>query len=268
MTAAPLLEVKNLTVSYRNSPIPDPVVNGVSFRVAPGSVLGIIGESGAGKSTLALALLGLHDSRDVAVHGEVAFQGRNLLAMKETELCAIRGAGIGMVFQDPSGALDPVMRVADQVAEPIRLHEGLDRKEALRASLMRLAEVGISEDVLAVAPYPHQLSGGLRQRAMLAAALACDPALLIADEPTSSLDVTLQAHIIALLNARRLASGMPIVFITHDLALAATFADELLVLHRGEAVEHGTCNEVLSNPQHAYTAGLVAAWATGKYEGS
>lgn len=262
-----LLKVTNLSVAFMEAGNSREAVRGVSFEVRPGSVLGIIGESGAGKSSLALALMGLHDPRRVEVKGEIFFQGQNLLELPEEERCRVRGAGIGMIFQDTTGALDPAMRVEDQVAEVIRHHESVGRAEARRLARLHLAEVGITEDILTVAPYAHQLSGGLCQRAMIAAALACRPALLIADEPTSSLDVTLQSQIIALLNERRLVTGLAIIFISHDLALVSSFADEIMVLHDGESVEQGKSAELLANPKHAYTADLIAVWKYPNLQG-
>ncbi len=264
--SSPILKVSNLDVSYVNGGKVQQVIRDVNFEITPGSVLGIIGESGAGKSSLALALMGLHDPHLVNVNGEVIFQSQDLLTLGEADLCRVRGSGIGMIFQDPSGALDPAMRVDDQVAEAIRLHGTEDRKESQRLAGKYLAEVGITEDILEVAPYAHQLSGGLCQRAMIAAATACNPEILIADEPTSSLDVTLQAQIIELLNVRRRA-GLAIIFISHDLALVSSFADEIMVLFEGEVVESGSCVEVMSRPRHAYTIDLISFWKVNQIIG-
>ncbi|MHB9053394.1 MAG: ABC transporter ATP-binding protein [Thermoleophilia bacterium] len=255
-----LLAVSNLNITRRNGTGSRKVVRDINFEVRSGKVLGIVGESGAGKTSLALALMGLHDQKSVEVNGEILFGGKNLLGLDENELCSVRGAGIGMIFQDSAGALDPSMKVLDQVAEAIMLNRGVKRAAAQRLALDILAGAGVDAEVLAAAPYAFQLSGGLCQRSMVAAALAGEPALLIADEPTSSLDVTLQAQIIALLNARRLATGMAIVFISHDLALVSGFADEILVLHGGEIVERGDCAAVLMKPRHPYTRELIAAW--------
>lgn len=254
-----LLAVSNLNITRRNGTGSRKVVRDINFEVRSGEVLGIVGESGAGKTSLALALMGLHD-QSVEVNGEILFGGKNLLGLDENGLCSVRGAGIGMIFQDSSGALDPSMKVLDQVAEAIMLNRGVKRAAARRLALDILAGAGVDAEVLAAAPYAFQLSGGLCQRSMVAAALAGEPALLIADEPTSSLDVTLQAQIIALLNARRLATGMAIVFISHDLALVSGFADEILVLHGGGIVERGDCTAVLMKPRHPYTRELIAAW--------
>ena len=253
------LTVENLSVSFKDQTSTAAVRN-IDFKLRPGSVFGIIGESGAGKSSLALALMGLQDKRRAETSGKVRFRGKNLLDLSEAELCRLRGSGIGMIFQDPMGALDPSMKVVDQLAEVIRLHEEVSRKESRRLAIEQLGTVGIKEDILITAPYAFQLSGGLCQRAMIAMALAADPEVLIADEPTSSLDLRLQSQIIRLLNERRGSSGLSIVFISHDLALVSAFADDLMVLHEGEAVETGKCSEILTHPGHAYTKSLVRMW--------
>ena len=267
MTAPPLLQVSGLTITRSNGTSRRDVIRNASFDVQAGNVLGIIGESGAGKTSLALALMGLLDKDSVEVNGKIIFSGKNLLDLTEDGLCAIRGAGMGMIFQDSTGALDPSMKVLDQVAETVRLHLGVNRAKARKLALDILTEAGVSEEVLTVAPYAHQLSGGLCQRSMIAAALAGRPDVLIADEPTSSLDVTLQAQIISLLNKHRLATGMAIVFVSHDLALVSGFADEIVVLHSGEIVEFGSCGEVLGNPDHPYTKQLISAWDYENFEG-
>lgn len=262
-----LLRVLDLTVTHRNTNSSRPAVNRVSFDLSQGSTLGIVGESGAGKSSLALALMGLHDSRRVQVSGSLLFRNTDLLKLSEEEYCRVRGAGLGMIFQDSTGALDPSMRVEDQLAAAIRMHADPGRQKARELARSRLSEVGITKDILDGAPYAYQLSGGLCQRAMIAMALACDPDVLIADEPTSSLDVTLQSQIIALLTARQKETGLAIVFISHDLALVSLFADDVLVLHKGETVEQGKCSEVLANPGHPYTRSLISAWITGYPQG-
>ncbi|MHB8858405.1 MAG: ABC transporter ATP-binding protein [Thermoleophilia bacterium] len=262
-----LLQVSNLTIARKGGAGSHVVLRGISFEVKPGMVLGIVGESGAGKTSLALALMGLLDMGSVEVSGEINFHGQNLASMEDDELCRVRGSGIGMIFQDSSGALDPSMKVLDQVAEAVVLNRGVKRAEARRIALDILAGTNVDAEILAVAPYAFQLSGGLCQRSMVAAALAGEPELLVADEPTSSLDVTLQAQIISLLNARRLSTGMAIVFISHDLALVSSFADEILVIHGGEVVEHGSCAEVLVKPMHEYTRELITAWDDGQAGG-
>lgn len=262
-----LLRVLDLTVTHRNMNNGQPAVNHVSFDLRKGSILGIVGESGAGKSSLALALMGLQDSGRVQVSGSIIFRDKDLLKLSEDEYCRVRGDGLGMIFQDSAGALDPSMRVVDQLAAAIRMHTDTSRQKAREQARSRLFEVGISKDIIAGAPYAYQLSGGLCQRAMIAMALACDPDVLIADEPTSSLDVTLQSQIIALLTARQKESGLAIVFISHDLALVSLIADDVLVLHKGEMVERGKCSKVLATPVHPYTRSLISAWITGYPQG-
>jgi ABC-type glutathione transport system ATPase component len=255
---APLLSVNNLCVTHAGAA--RPTVANVSFDMAPGATLGIIGESGAGKSTIALALAGLLDRSEVEVGGEIVFEGRDLIKAGEDELCGVRGAGIGMIFQDPVGSLDPAMRVEDQVAEAIRMHRRINHTEARHQARQKLAEVGIDGAALDAAPYAHQLSGGLCQRAMIAAALACGPRLLIADEPTSSLDLTLQSQIIHLLKKRQQQESLAMIFISHDLALVSRVADSIAVLYSGKMVESGKRDAVLLSPSHEYTCELVSAW--------
>ncbi|MHB9112734.1 MAG: ABC transporter ATP-binding protein [Thermoleophilia bacterium] len=254
-----LFSVENLSVKFHEQPAGAAVRN-ISFKLRPGSVFGIIGESGAGKSSLALALMGLQDKRRAETSGVVRFRGKNLLDLSEAELCKLRGSGIGMIFQDSMGALDPSMKVVDQLAEVIRMHADVSRAESRRLAIEQLGHVGIEEDILLTAPHAFQLSGGLCQRAMIAMALACSPDVLIADEPTSSLDLLLQAQIIQLLNERRSSTGLSIVFISHDLALVSAFADELMVMHEGESVECGKCSDILAHPSHAYTKSLIGVW--------
>lgn len=258
--AAPVLEVKDLTVQYARDHHANPAVNGVNFAVDAGLTLGIIGESGSGKTTLALAVSGLIDSAVAHVSGQVFFKGRELLSLGEDELCKIRGAGIGMIFQDPVNSLDPSMPIIKQVAEPLNLHQEITRDATIARASQLLAEMGIGEETLSVAPYAHQLSGGLCQRAMIAVALACNPGLLIADEPTSALDTTTQAQILQLLKSRQAVDNLAVVFISHDLALVSNIADEIMVVHRGQAVEMGAAQEVLKRPAHPYTAQLISAW--------
>jgi len=255
------LTVNILSVNFHGQHLP--AVCNVSFSLRKASVFGIIGESGAGKSSLALALLGLHDRRAADVAGEVVFQGINLIGLQERELCKVRGSGVGMIFQDPMGALDPSMKVVDQLAEVIRMQEYAGRDESKRMAVEQLREVGIPKDVIGSAPHAYQLSGGLCQRAMIAMALASKPEVLIADEPTSSLDLRLQEQMISLLSEQQKRNGLSIVFISHDLSLVSSFADEIMVLHRGEPVESGRCEEVFGNPSNEYTKSLVRVW--GQY---
>jgi ABC-type glutathione transport system ATPase component len=234
------------------------LVSDVGFSLEPGSILGVIGESGAGKSTLALAVMGLLDREAFEITGKIVYGGRDLTGLAEREMGEVRGRGISMIFQDPVASLDPAMRVIDQVAEPLKLHLRLGRREARRRAAEYLEKVGIDMELLEAAPYAHQLSGGQCQRAMIAAALACGPRVLIADEPTSSLDVTTQAQVVGLLKGLCEREGIALVFISHDLPLVAGIADELIVMMQGRVVEHGPCPLMLHDPVHEYTAELVA----------
>lgn len=264
---SPLIDVKNLSVRYHPGD-QRAAVDNVSFTVEAGSTLGIIGESGAGKTTLALALAGLTDVTAAKVSGVISFDGHDLLALRESELCRLRGSGVSMIFQDASGSLDPSMPVVSQVAEAIMMHQEVADSETAKTEARKiLAEIGVRDDVLAAAPYAHQLSGGLCQRVMIAAALACQPRLLVADEPTSSLDVITQAQIVSLIMDKKRAQGLTLIFISHDLAIVSNIADYLLVMQQGCALEWGETEEILRSPSNPYTASLIAAWeaaATGK----
>ena len=251
-----MLSVKNLSVKY-GSGNSMPEVRDISFTVGQGMTLGIVGESGAGKTTVAMAVAGLLEE-SATITGRVIFNDIDLLALDEKAMCGVRGSGIGMIFQDPRASLDPSMSVLDQVAEPLRLHLGLNQIEGRKQALQLLKDVSINQDILSVAPYAHMLSGGLCQRVMIATALACHPQVLIADEPTSSLDLTLQSQIIGLIKQRQKATGLGVMFITHDLALITKIADEILVMYQGRAVERGRVENIISNPDHPYTAELVS----------
>lgn len=257
----PLIKVQDLCVSYqagdgqlRNA------VRDANFSVEEGAVLAITGESGAGKSSLALALAALHDATSTKVSGQLNFAGRDLLLLDEKELCAIRGREIGFIFQDPAGSLDPSMPVLKQVAEALTAHGAANKDEAIVTAHSLLNDVGFDDELLATAPFSYQLSGGLCQRAIIAAALAMSPRLLIADEPTSSLDPTVQKQIIDLLKARQSAGGMTMVFISHDLALVSKIADYVLVMNGGEIVEYGETRRVMESPNHFLTRELISAW--------
>lgn len=264
----PLIKVNSLTVNYCGETGPSTAaVREISFSLAAGATLGIIGESGAGKTTLANVLAGLHEPSAVKVSGEILFEGRDLLSLGEDELCSIRGAGIGMIFQDPMGSLDPTMPVIRQVAEPLRIHRRISKEAALMQAAQLLAEMGVGEDTLSVATYAHQLSGGLCQRAMIAAALACNPRVLIADEPTSALDTITQAQIIDLLVTRKTINSLAMIFISHDLSLVSRVADHILVMRRGEAIQLDSTAEVINGRRHPYTAELIAAWEGAGVEG-
>ena len=257
MTAGPVLSVQGLSVATRSHPL----VQDVSFTLAPGERLGVIGESGSGKSLTALAALGLLPD-GVTATGSVRLAGveHDLVGAPERRLAALRGRRMAMVFQEPMTALNPVMRVGAQVAEGMLLHRTQpDARAARRAAVELLAQVRLPDPAQAARAYPHQLSGGQRQRVVLAMALANDPDVLLCDEPTTALDVTVQAQVLELVLAGIAERGAALLFISHDLAVVATVCSRLLVMYGGRVVEAGTVEQVLTRPQHRYTQGLVAA---------
>lgn len=258
MTAdpAPLLEVRQLSVEFHVRGRSLPAVRDVSFTVGQGESLGVLGESGSGKSVTALAVMGLLDER-AAVRGEVLLDGTNLLAMKEAQRGSYRGGRIAMIFQDALAALNPVQNVGSQIGEVLRYHQGMSRSDARHQAIQLLDRVGIPAAATRYASYPHELSGGMRQRIMIAIALAGKPSLLIADEPTTSLDVTVQAQIMELLQDLRAETGMSLIFITHDLGLSMEVADRIAVMYAGRVVESGPADEVYFRSRHPYTMGLV-----------
>jgi peptide/nickel transport system ATP-binding protein len=260
--AEPLLRVEDLRVQF---PTEDGVVHaldGVSFQVRRGRTLGIVGESGSGKSVAALTVLGLTRSQGARVSGRILFDGRDLVTLPDPQLRAIRGNEIAIVFQDPLSSLHPLYRVGAQLVEAMRAHREITKAQARARAIELLGLVGIPEPARRVDDYPHEFSGGMRQRAMIAMALTCDPKLLIADEPTSALDVTVQAQILALLERLRRELGMTIALITHDLGVVAEMADEIAVLYAGRIVEQGPAERVLTAPQHAHTRELLRSIAT------
>ncbi len=250
---APLLEVDRLSVRFGAST----VVDEVSFAIAAGEKFALVGESGSGKSITALSVLRLVDA--AVTTGAIRFEGADLVAKTDREMRAIRGSRIGMIFQEPMTALNPLFTVGNQIAEVLVLHEGLHKNAARARAIELLARTGIPEPEQRVDVYPHQLSGGQRQRAMIAMALACKPRLLICDEPTTALDVTIQAQILALLDELQAEMGMALLFITHDLNMVRRFTHRVGVMERGKLVEVGETAEVFSNPQHAYTKKLLAS---------
>jgi oligopeptide transport system ATP-binding protein len=253
-----LLEVDDLKMYFHTRDGIVKAVDGVSYTLDAGETLGVGGESGSGKSVTALTMMGLIQMPPGKVEGgDVLFKGRSLIAMKDEELRAIRGNDIAMIFQDPMTSLNPVYRIGRQIAEPLRIHQGLSRREAKVRAVELLQLVGIPHPEKRVDDYPHQFSGGMRQRAMIAMALACDPDILIADEPTTALDVTIQAQIIELMQRIQERTGSAIIMITHDLGVVADIADRVLVMYAGRAVEYGTLDEVFYNPLHPYTWGLM-----------
>jgi oligopeptide transport system ATP-binding protein len=263
-SAEVLLEVEELEVEFRT---PDGVVravNGVSFTVSGGETLAVLGESGSGKSVTAQAVMGLLDTPPAFVtNGSVRFRGRDLLTAGDEERRRVRGRGMAMVFQDPLTALNPVFTVGFQLGEMFRVHEGADRGEARARALALLERVGIPSAGERLNDYPHHFSGGMRQRVVIAMALALGPDLLLADEPTTALDVTVQAQILDLLSGLRAETGMGIVLITHDLGVAAEVADRVAVMYAGRVVETGAAAEVLVSPRHPYTLGLLRSVPRG-----
>ncbi|WP_426167597.1 ABC transporter ATP-binding protein [Sandarakinorhabdus sp. DWP1-3-1] len=244
------------------------VLHGIDLGLAAGETLALVGESGSGKSVTSLAILGLLDRRTARIGGEIRLHGpagpRNLLELTPTALTKVRGAEIAMVFQEPMTSLNPVMTIAAQLAEPLRLHQAL-RGTALRdAVLASLAEVGIPDPARRAAAYPHELSGGMRQRVVIAIALACNPRLLIADEPTTALDVTIQAQILDLLQTLQRRRGMAMLFISHSLGVVAEIADRVAVMYAGRIVEAAPAAAIFAQPRHPYTAGLLASLPGGR----
>lgn len=247
-----LLEIEDLRVEFATHAGVVRAVDGCSLRLERGDSLSIVGESGSGKSTLALAILRLDEQATIS--GRVMFAGRDLRTFSADEMRAVRGARIALISQEPLSALDPVFTIGEQVAETLRAHRSLSRAEARARSIELLHKVGLPEPERAYSLYPHQMSGGMRQRAVIASAIACEPELLVADEPTSALDVTVRAQILALLRTLQRESGMSLLLITHDLAVAAENTRRIAVMYAGKIVEEGLVDEVLRAPRHPYTA--------------
>jgi oligopeptide transport system ATP-binding protein len=252
-----LLDVSGLEVEFRSRAGPVRAVRGISYSLARGEVLGLVGESGSGKSVSALALVGLLPPAGQVVGGTAEFAGVDLLHAGERRLNTIRGASVAMVFQDPSSSLNPVLTVGRQLRESLAVHLSLGRAAAKRRAAELLDLVGIPDPRARLDDYPHQFSGGMRQRVMIAIAVSCQPGLLIADEPTSALDVTIQAQILALLDRLRRELDMAVLLITHDMGVVAGIADRVAVMYNGRLVEMGDTEEVLSRPRHPYTFGLL-----------
>jgi oligopeptide/dipeptide ABC transporter ATP-binding protein len=258
--AAPLLSVRDLVTGFDTDDGRVRAVDGVSFDVYPGRTLGIVGESGCGKSVTALSIIRLLPQPMAHIErGQILFEGQDLASVDYDTLHKIRGRRIGMIFQEPMTALNPSHRIGRQIAEPLSLHLGLRPREALERAVELLRELGIPSPELRVTEYPHQLSGGMRQRAMIAIALACRPALLIADEPTTALDVTIQAQILELMNQLQRELGMAMILITHDLGVIAETCDDVAVMYAGRIAETGSVFDLFERPRHPYTRGLLAS---------
>ena len=255
-----LLDVRELSVVFaRRGTAPFTAVDRVSFTVEPGQTVGLVGESGCGKSVTSLAIMGLLPRRGNTVSGEVHFEGTDLLKLSPADMRDRRGRDVGMIFQDPLSSLNPVVPIGLQVAEVLQRHQGKDRRESMTAARGLLDAVGIPDPARRLTEYPHQISGGMRQRALIAIALACRPRLLIADEPTTALDVTIQAQILALLRQLVTDTGTALVMITHDLGVVAGLCDEVNVLYAGKVVERAFRHRLFAEPRHPYTHGLLGS---------
>jgi peptide/nickel transport system ATP-binding protein len=253
---AELLRVEHLSIEFKTDKGPLRAVDDISYAIAPGKTLGLVGESGCGKSTTALALMGLLPSV-ATVSGQAHFLGTHLFAQTEKEWQGVRGNRMAMIFQEPMTALNPVIPIGEQISETLLLHQGLSGKAALERAIEMLDEVGIASARTRAAAYPHQLSGGMRQRAMIAMALACRPSLLIADEPTTALDVTIQAQILELMLELQDRIGMAIQFISHNLGVVSELADDIIVMYAGRIAERAPAARLFAEPRHPYTVGLI-----------
>jgi oligopeptide transport system ATP-binding protein len=253
-----LLEVDDLHMHFFTRDGVVKAVDGVSFSLEPGQTLGVVGESGSGKSVTALSIMRLiPEPPGKVVKGDIRFRGQSILAMSDKEQRKLRGNRLAMIFQDPMTSLNPVQKIGKQIAEPLRLHKGMSKKDAWAAAVELLDRVGIPQAADRARDYPHEFSGGMRQRAMIAIALACGPDVIIADEPTTALDVTIQAQILELIQEVQARSESAVVMITHDLGVVADMADHVMVMYAGRAVEFGTADDIFYHPLHPYTWGLL-----------
>jgi peptide/nickel transport system ATP-binding protein len=259
MAGTPLLDVRNLQTHFRTPDGVNRAVDGLSFHVNAGETIAIVGESGCGKSVTSMSILRLIPEPPGKIAGEVIFQGKDLLKLSDREMRAIRGNDVSMIFQEPMTSLNPVLTVGRQIGETLRLHQGLSKQQAEQRSIEMLKLVGIPAPERRVREYPHQLSGGMRQRVMIAMALACNPKLLIADEPTTALDVTIQAQILDLMRDLKHRVGAAIVLITHDLGVVAEVAERVIVMYAGRKVEEAGVVDLFADPKHPYTQGLLGA---------
>jgi peptide/nickel transport system ATP-binding protein len=253
----PLLEVKDLRTSFFTDAGEVRAVDGVSFAVEPGKLMGLVGESGSGKTASVLSVMRLLPESARVVGGAVLFEGRDLLQLGEPEMRAVRGAKIAMIFQEPMTSLNPVFTIGSQIGEAVRLHQRTARRETLARTIEALRLVGIADPERRVNDYPHQLSGGMRQRVMIAMALACNPRLLIADEPTTALDVTIQAQILDLIRELQARLGLAVILVTHDLGVVAQYADDVTILYAARVMEQAPSAELFRNPLNPYTRGLL-----------
>lgn len=254
------LDVRDLRVSFTTPQGKFPAVNGISFKLHNGETLALVGESGCGKTVSALSILRLLPEPPAEItSGKIIFSGQNLLSLNSKQLRDIRGQEISMIFQDPMTSLNPVLTIGEQLIETLVRHKDLNRKEAFERSAELLGKVELPSPEKKMQQYPHQLSGGMRQRVMIAMALACEPRILIADEPTTALDVLIQAQILELLAILKNETGMSILFITHDLGVVTEIADRVMVMYAGEVVESGPTRDLMENPHHPYTKGLIAS---------
>jgi peptide/nickel transport system ATP-binding protein len=254
-----LLDVNDLQISFATSRGLLPAVHGISFQVRAGETVAIVGESGSGKSITALSLLRLLKEPETHISGEVLFNGCDLLKASQSQMRAVRGDEISMIFQEPMSSLNPVITVGNQIAESVSLHKKISRADAKAHALRMLIQVGIPAPEQRMKEYPHQLSGGMRQRVMTAMALACDPALLIADEPTTALDVTVQAQILDLMRDLKSRLGSAIILITHDMGVVAELAQRVMIMYAGRKVEEASTEDIFARPSHPYTIGLLGA---------
>jgi oligopeptide/dipeptide ABC transporter ATP-binding protein len=264
---APALDIRNLAVAFPIGGALTPVVQNVSITVGKGEVVGLVGESGCGKTVTALAAIGLITAPGQILAGSIRIDGQELVGRRERDLRKLRGAAVAMVFQDPSSSLDPAYTVGDQIGESLRIHRNLSRRQATARAVELLDQVGIPDGARRVRAYPHEFSGGMAQRVAIASALACDPKLLIADEPTTALDVTVQAEILDLLRQLQAERDMAILFVTHDLGVVADICQRAVVMYAGEVVETALVADLFSDPHHPYSAALLAALPRNEHKG-
>jgi peptide/nickel transport system ATP-binding protein len=256
---APLLEVRDLRIHFRTDDGLVKAVDGVSFTLDRGSTLGIVGESGSGKSVTSMGIMGLHQGTKAEITGEILLEGENLIAASANRVRELRGAKMAMIFQDPLSSMHPYYTVGNQIIEAYRIHNKVSKKVARKHAIDLLGRVGIPQPAVRVDDYPHQFSGGMRQRAMIAMSLSCDPELLIADEPTTALDVTVQAQILDLISELQSEFGSAVIIITHDLGVVAELADDILVMYAGRPAEYGSAKDIFGRPGHPYTWGLLGS---------